>query len=374
MKHIRKVQSNAVYEEIKNFIPVPHVVLSENEKILHWRTFPKFLYGSDDPDEEMMIDQCDFYTYDGTYYDPELEQKFYKWKKHTNNIFDYNTWILTDTKNLWNASEENPYQVLGAISSTDNGYGDDEYKIRFASEKIDTTILDPFSVQLYNATEGHIPHHNTMTLDTNGHVYVDLGLPSGTLWATMNVGASSITDYGNYYAWGETTPKDWSDPENKVPYDWTTYKYAYGDYNTLTKYCNNSEYGYQGFTDNLIELEMVDDAARYNWGGDWHIPSLGLIAELMAYTNSVWYDDYNESGVAGRLFTSKINGRSMFIPASGNRNGVDEYGVGSRCSLWSSSLNLGHASSACNLYFNDGEVYVGNDNRNDGFTVRPVLY
>lgn len=95
------------------------------------------------------------------------------------------------------------------------------------------------------------------------HEYIDLGLPSGTLWATMNIGASSPEDYGDYFAWGETAPKD--------VYDWSTYKWCNGSSNTLTKYCFNSSYGNNGFVDNLTELDPEDDAATVNWGQDWRM-------------------------------------------------------------------------------------------------------
>ena len=75
----------------------------------------------------------------------------------------------------------------------------------------------------------------------DGHEYVDLGLPSGTLWATCNVGADTPEGYGDYFAWGETEPKE--------VYSWETYKWCNGDEYSMTKYCTNSQYGYNGFTD-----------------------------------------------------------------------------------------------------------------------------
>ena len=99
------------------------------------------------------------------------------------------------------------------------------------------------------------------TLD--GHAYVDLGLPSGTLWATCNVGASSPEEYGDYFAWGETEPKN--------DYNWSTYKYCKGSSTTMTKYCTSSSYG---TVDNKTELEPSDDAATVNWGSNWQMPSL----------------------------------------------------------------------------------------------------
>ena len=97
----------------------------------------------------------------------------------------------------------------------------------------------------------------------NGHEYVDLGLPSGTLWATCNVGATTPEGYGDYFAWGETTPKS--------VYNWDTYQYSNGGYTYIdefrpyfTKYCNKSEYGYNGYTDTLTILQAGDDAATAN--------------------------------------------------------------------------------------------------------------
>ena len=97
------------------------------------------------------------------------------------------------------------------------------------------------------------------------HEYVDLGLPSGTQWATMNIGANAPEEYGDYFAWGETEPKDY--------YDWGTYKWCMGNYNTMTKYCTISGYGYNGFNDGKTELDPEDDAATAAWGAGWRMPS-----------------------------------------------------------------------------------------------------
>ena len=107
----------------------------------------------------------------------------------------------------------------------------------------------------------------------DNHEWVDLGLPSGTLWATTNVGASKPEEYGDYFAWGETKPKS--------VYDWDTYKWCKGDdYHQLTKYCNLSNYGDNGFVDNKTELDPGDDAAYVNWGSKWRMPSLEQMQEL----------------------------------------------------------------------------------------------
>ncbi|MDD6782411.1 MAG: hypothetical protein PUD89_05750, partial [Bacteroidales bacterium] len=102
----------------------------------------------------------------------------------------------------------------------------------------------------------------SFTNPANGHEYVDLGLPSGLKWATCNVGATAPEAYGDYYAWGETTTKS--------TYEWSTYKWCDGSYDTQTKYCTSSSYG---TVDNKTVLDLADDAARANWGGAWRMPT-----------------------------------------------------------------------------------------------------
>ena len=137
----------------------------------------------------------------------------------------------------------------------------------------------------------------------NGHVYVDLGLPSGLKWADRNVGADKVEAYGDYFAWGETKAKS--------DYSWSTYAYG-SDYNKLTKYCSNYSYGLNGFTDALTELELSDDAARANWGGSWRMPTDADFQELINNTTAEWVENYNGTGVKGYRFTS-INGNHIFL-------------------------------------------------------------
>ena len=158
------------------------------------------------------------------------------------------------------------------------------------------------------------------------HAYVDLGLPSGTLWATCNVGATTPEGYGDYFAWGETEPK--------TIYNWSTYKYCMGSSITMTKYCNDSNYGNNGFTDNLTTLLPEDDAATANWGSGWCMPTLVQWKELYQNTTNTWT---TQNGVNGRLFTAN-NGKSLFLPAAGFR--MDELeGIGIFGSYWSNSLD-----------------------------------
>ncbi len=192
--------------------------------------------------------------------------------------------------------------------------------------------------------------------------YVDLGLPSGTKWATCNVGASEPEEYGDYFAWGETTPKS--------TYNWSTYKWCKGSETTKTKYCTQSDYGYNGFTDNLTELQPEDDAATANWGSGWRMPSSDQINELIndEYTTSEWTQ---LNGVNGRKVTSKSNGNSIFLPAAGYPwDGGLDY-AGSRGRYWSSSLSPDYDDRAYYLDFDYGWGCLLN-NRYGGQSVRAV--
>ncbi|MBQ3324036.1 MAG: hypothetical protein IJG81_04250 [Muribaculaceae bacterium] len=154
---------------------------------------------------------------------------------------------------------------------------------------------------------------NGIPTEDGDYEYVDLGLPSGTLWATMNVGADSPEDYGDYFAWGETEPKDY--------YNWSNYKWCNGTYNSITKYCNNGKFG---IVDNKTELDLDDDAAYVNMGPGWRMPSTEQIQELIDNCNSKWT---KRNDVKGVLLTSKKNGASLFLPAAGLGEGSSEYNL-----------------------------------------------
>ena len=195
------------------------------------------------------------------------------------------------------------------------------------------------------------------------HEYVDLDLPSGTLWATCNVGASKPEEYGDYFAWGETKPKS--------IYNWSTYKWCNGSSTTMTKYCTRSEYGNNGFTDNLTELQPEDDAATANWGSGWKMPSLDQIKELFEsyYTTSEWTQ---LNGVYGYKITSKSNGNSIFLPAAGERLEDGLYYAGKYGNYWSSSLGPNDDNGAYFLYFGSGIWDWDEYGRGTGHSVRAV--
>ena len=197
---------------------------------------------------------------------------------------------------------------------------------------------------------------------------VDLGLPSGTLWASCNVGASSPEEYGLYFAWGETQGYT-SDTSDGRSFDWASYKWCNGSYNTMTKYCINSGYGYNGFTDGLTELLPEDDAATANWGSPWRMPSLTQIEELLNSCTSTWT---TQNGVNGRKFVGP-NGGTIFLPAAGYRWVGELYLAGSDGYYWSSTLIESDPYLACGLFVSSG--YADWDSygyRDLGRTVRPV--
>ena len=199
--------------------------------------------------------------------------------------------------------------------------------------------------------------------------FVDFGLPSGTLWSTKNIGATNEDTaeswYGGYYAWGET--------ETKNDYVKDSYKYADGAQYKLTKYCNNTEYGNEGYTDQLTRLVPEDDVATVI-NSAWRMPTKEDFDELLAGTTNSWVTDYKGiSGLNGRLFTGN-NGNSLFIPAAGYYYASFVETAGSYCYLWSSSLDLFYPSYACNLYFNSDNVNISNFNRYIGCSIRPILY
>ena len=191
--------------------------------------------------------------------------------------------------------------------------------------------------------------------------YVDLGLPSGTLWATCNVGANAPEEYGDYFAWGEIEPKD--------TYNWATYKYCNGESNQLTKYCDSASFGYNGFTDNLTTLLSEDDAATANWGNGWRMPTLAEWNELFVNTTHTWT---TQNGVKGCLFTAS-NGNSLFLPAAGHRWYDALYVVGMFCEYWSSSLYTDRSYDGfAFFYYHWGDYGMASNDRINGLSVRPV--
>ena len=200
-------------------------------------------------------------------------------------------------------------------------------------------------------------------INNNGYDYVDLGLPSGALWATCNVGADKPADYGLYFQWGDTKGyiKDQvgkGEEQKKFASDESDYKF--GVYPNYTKYTTTG-----------ATLDLEDDAAHVNMGGSWHMPTPDQIKELTANTTSTWT---TKDGVNGRLFTSKKDGtKSIFIPAAGDAWDGSVHYSGDYGSVWSAMLDTDDVIGGQLLGFYSGNVNLLNDDRFSGLSVRGII-
>lgn len=197
--------------------------------------------------------------------------------------------------------------------------------------------------------------------DLNGHEYVDLGLPSGNLWATCNIGANTPEEFGDYYAWGETTTKD--------VFDWKSYRYGnfVNERYELNKYCTDSAYGLNGFVDNLTVMEADDDVARACWGEGWRMPTIEEWEELFLNTTGVWT---TLNDVKGWRCTAS-NGNSLFLPAAGYW--WDDAFNADLGLYWSRTINKEFPYRAWGFHFNcDSSHLCGSSDRNRGQMVRAV--
>ena len=247
----------------------------------------------------------------------------------------------------------------------------------------------------------------TINLNASGHALVDLGLPSGTLWATTNVGATSPEGYGDYFAWGETEPYY----SSQSPLTWKTGKTAGYQWASYTKFGTHDlhaspDYGFTKYnnTNGPTTLDAVDDAATANWGSAWRMPKHEEWQELADNCYWEWTTSYN--GVAGYIVyeaknaahKGKMKGSSgtvydissgsevglisgyttndthIFLPAAGYRNGTGLFYQGSRGLYWSSSLDSRYSNGAWNLHFDGGLVNADNGSsyRLAGLPVRAV--
>lgn len=196
--------------------------------------------------------------------------------------------------------------------------------------------------------------------------YVDLGLPSGTLWAIQNIGASKPEEIGDYFAWGET--KGYK--SGKKDFSWRNYKWSGSNSKNgiLTKYCSNSKYGKKGFTDNKRELDLEDDAAYVNLGSKWRIPSKAQTDELREKCDWKWM---TFKGTEGYMIKGP-NGNTLFLPAAGWRLDSSLADFGKRCHYWTRSLSEEWTITAyylCRYPTGSGKRHFF---RECGFSIRPV--
>ena len=214
--------------------------------------------------------------------------------------------------------------------------------IGFTSEEYD----EIFIVHKHEIFEGWEKEH---TQNNCGYSFVDLGLPSGLLWATCNVGATSPEQTGLWFAWGETVG------------------YTAEQVTSGVRKFDKISYNAKEIKSNLAPEQ---DAARANLGGNWRIPTKDEFQELIDNCDVMWTADYNGTGVAGRVFTSKVNGNSVFFPAAGYYNGSSVYSVGSYGFYLSASWYS--SSGAWELAFDSGGQYLYGCGRCCGQSVRGV--
>lgn len=233
----------------------------------------------------------------------------------------------------------------------------DSYDYRSSNNKLTNGEIKPDEPFLGLVPPNKVIYSNAVDLITNGYEYVDLGLPSGTLWATMNIGAADVGQRGDYFSWGELS--------SKSNYTWETYRF--GTENNITKY---------NATDGKTTLDIEDDAANFLWGGSWHIPTPEQIYELIQ--NTSWD---NESGV--KIYVSNFNGNKLYLWEGGEMNGeMDETTIAHLTKYNYEFLSNTLASDFINVqhFGDDGEgnalvnypsQYAGFRYR--GFQIRPVM-
>ena len=197
--------------------------------------------------------------------------------------------------------------------------------------------------------------------NNNGYGYVDLDLPSKTLWATCNVGADKPSDFGLYFQWGSVRGFTKGQIGGDKAFSWPDYKFS----------IDGSSSNFSKYTTTGATLDLEDDAANDNMGGSWHMPTPEQCQELIDNTTSEWT---TQNGVNGRLFTSKKDSsKSIFIPAAGFAWDGSIHSSGSYGHVWSSVLSASSVYRGRNLSFGSGGAYLDINGRCGGFSVRGVI-
>lgn len=185
----------------------------------------------------------------------------------------------------------------------------------------------------------------------NGHEWVDLGLPSGILWAKYNIGANDYNENGEYFAWGETSVQR----DNE---------YRFMDYKWRDQIQNN-KYSFNG----LESLEDEDDVAHVRWGGRWKMPTQDDFLELLHNCTFKWIDYENIHGVRA----IGPNGKSIFLQAGGFKEHRKITDLNIQGAYWSSTKKIEVYQAAYVLRFYSKDTYFGSVGRHFGLLVRPVL-
>ena len=263
---------------------------------------------------------------------------------------------------VYYGKDQNPIQSPRYCVSTTNVVDDNYFTLVLESCPFETVYYCA-SITVNDVGDNYSNIYSFDNIpDVNGYGYVDLGL--SVLWATCNVGASNVEDYGNYYAWAEI--------ESKSYYDMSSYKYCGDTYHTITKYCDDESYGNNKFVDNKTIIELGDDVAHIEWGGEWRIPTLEECQELMDFCTRTWT---TQNGVNGCIFTSTIDGytnQSIFLPAGGHvryseNNDITKYGW-----YWTNTLYQYRPDYARQMWFYNKNGGLTHGDRVQGLLIRPV--
>jgi len=240
---------------------------------------------------------------------------------------------------IWSA-EGTPTMNGNSITGTPDAWGKFEVTITDLEPGTEYTII----AWLKLTPESEPILSNSIVMSTLGGStpsgdWVDLGLPSGLLWASCNVGATSPEDYGDYFAWGEI--------QTKSTYSWDNYRYGHNSHE-LTKYCDDPEYGADGYTDNLTTLQPGDDAAIANVGNGARTPTKTEWEEMVNNTTREWT---THNGVDGWKFTAP-NGNSIFLPGAGEMSSTGALLDAGPCGhYWASTLGIDGPDHAYQLGF-----------------------
>lgn len=258
----------------------------------------------------------------------------YYYYQHGYSVDEYNVLRIT------NVSDDNNGKITFNITAIAGGEAKLVYYIEVDGEPVVVTchVTVPYVDDPYDG-------------ETDGHKWVDMGLPSGIKWATCNVGAIYSIQLGSKFAWGETEPKS----EGSGSYKW------YDGSGQIIKYCNLEGWG---VVDNLTALEAGDDAATAAWGQDWCMPTEDDVFELMQNSS---YEIINQNGIIGAKVTSKINSHAIFLPARMDQGG---YSV----DYFTSTLGTGTPITAMAMFFDDSNAGTRAANRyNEVLPVRAIV-
>lgn len=351
-KDVKEFMNNVRYLRDMNFIGK---VISTTEAALDAAGAVDALLSSD-IHERFIIDKSDqpylkvispTAAYSNTNQEVHFEWELFKSRYYGDMLFDIELTV------------QNPDQRTVTTVKTDidgNSYNYDLSKFKVGSN----TLMIQFRLIAHRADDPNAVIATTDNLPLvvftkeNAPEFVDLGLPSGTQWAVCNVGATQADAYGDYYAWGEISPK--------TTFSWKNYKYSGNTSNSLTKYNTKSSYGK---TDGLIELQGADDPIRLKYGYYYSIPTAWEWGELI--TQCTWRRHGN--GVVGR----GPNGNIIYLPRAGYCSGYHIYDQESACYYWSSTLDEQCPDDAWYFYVGDSDINISGYYRYQGRSLRPIL-